>query len=35
MAIPGTITQSLRPSLEYNWNFRVDPADVDLCLAEL
>jgi capsular polysaccharide biosynthesis protein/Flp pilus assembly protein TadD len=35
MAIPGTITQSLRPSLEYNWNFRVDPADADLCLAEL
>jgi capsular polysaccharide biosynthesis protein len=35
MAIPGTITQSLPPSLEYNWNFRVDPADVDLCLAEL
>jgi capsular polysaccharide biosynthesis protein/Flp pilus assembly protein TadD len=35
MAIPGTITQSLRPSLEYNWNFRVDPADVDLCLADL
>jgi capsular polysaccharide biosynthesis protein len=35
MAIPGTITQSLSPSLEYNWNFRVDPADVDLCLAEL
>lgn len=35
MAIPGTITQALRPSLEYNWNFRVDPADVDLCLAEL
>jgi capsular polysaccharide biosynthesis protein/Flp pilus assembly protein TadD len=34
-AIPGTITQALRPSLEYNWNFRVDPADVDLCLAEL
>ncbi|MGF7207237.1 capsular polysaccharide biosynthesis protein/Flp pilus assembly protein TadD [Skermanella aerolata] len=34
-AIPGTITQSLFPSLEYNWNFRVDPADVDLCLAEL
>jgi capsular polysaccharide biosynthesis protein/Flp pilus assembly protein TadD len=35
MAIPGTITQSLHPSLEYNWNFRVDPADVDLFLAEL
>jgi capsular polysaccharide biosynthesis protein/Flp pilus assembly protein TadD len=35
MAIPGAITQSLRPSLEYNWNFRVDPADVDLCLAAL
>jgi capsular polysaccharide biosynthesis protein len=34
-SIPGTITQALRPSLEYNWNFRVDPADVDLCLAAL
>jgi capsular polysaccharide biosynthesis protein len=34
-AIPGTITQSLHPALEYNWNFRVDPAEVDLFLAGL
>ncbi|EWY39921.1 hypothetical protein N825_04920 [Skermanella stibiiresistens SB22] len=34
-AIPGVLTQALRPTLEYNWNFRIDPADVDLCLAAL
>lgn len=35
MAVGGVITQALRPAREYNWNFRIDPAELDLCLAEL
>lgn len=34
-SVGGIITQALRPAREYNWNFRVDPAELDLCLADL
>ncbi|UEM22346.1 glycosyltransferase 61 family protein [Skermanella mucosa] len=34
-AIGGALTQALRPAREYNWNFRIDPAELDLRLAEL